>query len=175
MEVRIILKNKDEVLTECMESYSGLIFTICYSMTRDHFEAEDLAQDTFISAYRNLENFDGINMKAWLTTIAANKCRDYLKNSSRKTTPSPDESFLELKDTGPLPEESLLRKDSEKRLVNICRKLKEPYRSIAMQHFWQNKSAEEIAKESQKSIRTIQTQIYRTKALLRTLWKEEYR
>lgn len=39
-----------------MESYSGLIFTICYSMTGDYFEAEDLAQDTFISAFRNLES-----------------------------------------------------------------------------------------------------------------------
>jgi RNA polymerase sigma-70 factor (ECF subfamily) len=175
MEVRIILKNKDEVLAECMESYSGLIFTICYSMTRDHFEAEDLAQDTFISAYKNLEHFDGNNMKAWLTTIAANKCRDYLKNSSRRSIPSPDESFLELKDKESLPEEILLREDSEMRMSNICSKLKEPYKSIAMQYFLKNKSAEEIAIETQKNIRTIQTQIYRTKALLRTLWKEEYK
>lgn len=175
MEVRIILKNKEEILAECMESYSGLIFTICYSMTRDRFEAEDLAQDTFISAYKNFENFDGNNMKAWLTTIAANKCRDYLKNSARRSIPSPDESFLELKDREPLPEENLLREDSERRMIKICKKLKEPYQSIALQHFWQNKSAEDIAKENQKSIRTIQTQIYRTKALLRTLWKEEYK
>ena len=158
-----------------MESYSGLIFTICYSMSGDYFEAEDLAQDTFISAFRNLESFDGTNMKAWITTIAANKCRDYLKNSARRTTPSPTEAFLELKDSGPLPEDGLLKEDSEKRMKDICGKLKEPYKSIAIKHFCQNRSAEEIAWETQKSIRTIQTQIYRTKSILKARWKEEYR
>jgi RNA polymerase sigma-70 factor (ECF subfamily) len=175
MEVRIIPNTKKEILAECMERYSGLIFTICYSMTRDHFEAEDLAQDTFIAAYRNLDRFDGNNMKAWLTTIAANKCRDYLKNAARRSIPSPTEAFLALKDKDALPEERLLKSEAEERLITICEKLKEPYKTIAIMHFCQNKSAEEISQAGKKSVRTIQTQIYRAKAILRTRWKEEYR
>ena len=47
-------------------------------MTADYFAAEDLAQETFLSAYEHFRNFDGSNPKAWLCRIATNKCIDYI-------------------------------------------------------------------------------------------------
>ena len=62
-----------------IDQYQNLIYSICYRLTGDYFEAEDLAQDTFLSAYKNLSSFDGKNERAWLCRIATNKCIDYLK------------------------------------------------------------------------------------------------
>lgn len=70
---------------DCVKLYERLILTICFSFTKNYFDAENLAQETFLSAYRNINKFEGNNLKAWLTTIASNKCRDYLKSSWRKT------------------------------------------------------------------------------------------
>ena len=75
-------------ISALMDRYQNLIFSICYQMTGDYFAAEDLTQDTFVSAYRNLEQFDGSYEKAWLCRIAANKCTDYLKSAKRRSEPA---------------------------------------------------------------------------------------
>ena len=60
-----------EQFAGCMQKYEKYIITICFSFTKNYFDAEDLAQETFLSAYRHLESFRGGNFKAWLTAIAA--------------------------------------------------------------------------------------------------------
>ncbi|MBE6032187.1 MAG: sigma-70 family RNA polymerase sigma factor [Clostridiales bacterium] len=160
---------------ESLREYSGLVFTICYTMTGDYFEAEDLAQETFLSAYRNLHRFQGENMKAWLTKIASNKCRDYLKSAARKSLPSSDESFIALADPEPLPEDVILQKDVNAKLYRLCGKLKEPYQTVALEHFVRGRDPAQIALDQGKNVKTIQTQIYRARSMLNHLWKEEFR
>ena len=160
--VRIILSH-NEILEQCLKEYSGLIFTICYSMTKDYFEAEDLAQETFLSAYRNLERFDGKNMKAWLAKIATNKCKDYLKSAARRSQPTPEEGFMAMADPGPSPEDTYLETEVEEKLKRVCSNLQEPYRSVSIAYFVHHRSPQEIAEEQGKNVKTIQTQIYRAK------------
>ena len=57
-------------------------------MTGDYFAAEDLTQETFLSAFRHMDSFTGTNEKAWLCRIASNKCIDYLKSAGRRQIPS---------------------------------------------------------------------------------------
>ena len=166
----MIPDRKDQLLENAIEEYGRLILTICKSMTGDHFEAEDLAQDTFVSAYRSLDSFDGENMKAWLVTIASNKCRDYLKSAARRSVPSPDEIFEQRADTGLIPEEKLLEKDMEEKLRGFCERLKEPYRSVAVAYFIEHMNAQEIAGATGKNLKTTQTQIYRTKVMIQKIW-----
>lgn len=157
-----------------MEQYGRLVFTICYSMTGDYFQSEDLAQETFTSAYLHLDTFDGKNAKAWLARIASNKCRDFLKSAANnRVKPAEDELFINIPAAADTPEESVLATEAEQRMQLLCKKLKEPYQSIARDCFIGEKSPREIAEQSGKNIKTVQTQIYRAKAMLRDLWKEE--
>lgn len=157
-----------------VEQYSGLILTICYSMTGDYFEAEDLTQETFAAAFRGMERFDGENPKAWLCRIASNRCKDYLKSAARRIRPAPDESFGDLADRSPLPEEEVLAEDERYKMKQICGELKEPYRSVALAHFVDCLSAKEIALKTGKNVKTVQTQIYRIRGMLRKQWKEAF-
>lgn len=77
--------------------YSGL-----RRLCRDHQEAEDLTQETFVRAYRALkgferDRFEALRLTPWLWTIALNLGRNHLRDRSRRPTPveTPDDRGVE--------------------------------------------------------------------------------
>ena len=153
--------------------YQNLIYSICCRSVGNPFDAEDLTQETFLAAYRNLSRFDRTNEKAWLGRIASNKTLDYLKSSKRKTFPEEDSQFEQLQDPRPGPEESYLERESIRRVRQLCEQLKSPYREIALEHFYKEKKAAQIAEETGVNLKTVQTQIYRTRSMLKKLVEQE--
>ena len=75
--------------------------------------------------------------------------------------------FAEMRDFRAGPEENYLDQESKEFVLSVCKKIKPPYDKIAREHFYEEKSAREIAEETGKNIKTIQTQIYRAKALIK--------
>ena len=68
-----------EQLSNMIDTYEKLVFSICYKITGDYFAAEDLSQETFLTAFQKYASFDGSNEKAWICRIATNKSIDYMK------------------------------------------------------------------------------------------------
>lgn len=169
----VVVIDKEE-FAKLIKQYERLIITICLTFTKNYFDAEDLAQQTFLSAYQHFEKFDGNNIKAWLTTIASNKCKDYVKSKARTTVSLEEEDFECFEDKGDLPEDVVIKRNTEERIQNICGKLKEPYRTVAISYFCKNIKLSHLAKETGQNIKTLETQLYRSKKLLRDLWKEEF-
>lgn len=157
----------EEQLEELLKSYERLVYSICLKMVKNPFDAQDLTQETFLSAYKKLPEFDGCYEKAWISKIATNKCLDYLKNSARKTELREELYFKEIEDQRAGPEESYLDQESREFVLSVCEKIKPPYDQIAKKHFYEEKSAREIAQETGKNIKTVQTQIYRARALIK--------
>ncbi len=153
--------------------YKGLILTICMAMTKNYFDAEDLAQETFLSAYRSFGKFDGRNPKAWLTAIAVNKCRDYMKSPAYRNLYLSDEDAELIADTDITPEERAEADSSEILVRRLCGRLKEPYRSVAQCYFCEGKKLSRMSEETGQSLKTLETRLYRSKRLLKALWKEE--
>ena len=54
----VVKIDREEKLKELMDGYSKLVFSICYRLTNDYFTAEDLTQETFLSAYSSLDRFE---------------------------------------------------------------------------------------------------------------------
>ena len=157
-----------------VRQYQNLVFSICLKLTGDYFAAEDLAQETFLSAYRHLEQFDGQEEKAWLCRIASNKCVDYLRKAERRAVPVSEEEFPE-QATAPQ-EEPLSRVLNQELLAEFamaCQELKPPYREVAEAHFVRGKPAAEIAEETGTRVNTVKTHIRRARELLKkSLGKE---
>ena len=165
--------NFEQQLEYLIREYQNLIYSICYQFTKDYFEAQDLAQETFLSAYRNLQNFDGANEKAWLCKIATNKCLDYQKKASRRMIPTNDTFFLTAQDPGDSPENQWLNQEIRQELFEHCQMLKSPYKEVAIDYFYNEMDMKDIAEKTDKNIKTVQTQIYRAKAMLRTHYQRK--
>lgn len=159
-------------LAGLIDQYQNLVFSVCYRITGSYFDAEDLTQDTFLSVYQNIEKFDGGNEKAWICRIATNKCLDFLKRAERRALPTEDTVLIEMKSEEAEPEEMILSDELRRELFEACSSLKEPYRSVALSYFYEEKSMNQIAAETGKNLRTLQTQVYRAKASLRKILRK---
>jgi RNA polymerase sigma-70 factor (ECF subfamily) len=165
--------NHDKYLEYLIDQYGDLVFSICFKIVKNYFDAEDLAQDAFLSAYRNLSSFDYKNEKAWICRIATNKCLDYIKSAGRNVLPMDDTYFLEVKGNELTPEEQIIETDVRQKLFDLCKQLKHPYQEVALEYFYYEKDISELVAQSGKNIKTLQTQVYRAKMMLKKLWRRE--
>ena len=116
--------------------------------------------------------FDGSNERAWLCKIATNKCLDHLKRAGRKSIPTEDEYFVSIA-APESTEDTVLEDEVRRKLYDCCSSLKPPYREVALDYYYYEIDIGDIVKKTGKNIKTLQTQIYRAKGMLRKLYGKE--
>ncbi len=154
--------------------YEKLVFTVCYQLVRDYHEAQNLTQETFISAYNHIDHCDENNLKPWLARIATNKAKDYLKSAYYRHTALSDEPVGE--DVVSLersPDDITLASEQEQLIKDMIYNLKEPYLKVSVMFFIEEKSPDEIALALGRPKKTVQTQLYRAKLSLQNMLKGE--
>ena len=73
--VELAVANDPDAFGEIVRRWERKIFALCFGMLGREDEARDAAQETFISAYRNISNFRGeAKVSSWLHRIAVNQC-----------------------------------------------------------------------------------------------------
>ena len=169
--MRHIQRNDFETITE---TYTKLVFSICYSITKNYFDSEDLTQETFLSAYKHIATVKEDNIKAWLSQIAVNKCRDYLRANQRSPLKLALDETLELADKGPSLEEQTEKKELGETIAAVIGSLKEPYRSIAYHYYILGVSLPAYARQNGVNVKTAQTRLARARALIQQKIREEY-
>lgn len=74
------LKQDHEVFGQLIDRHASRIINLAYRMVGNRAEAEDLAQETFLSAFKSLSTFRADSkFSTWLYRIATNKCKDWLR------------------------------------------------------------------------------------------------
>lgn len=93
-----------------------------------------------------------------------------MRSASRRSVPVEDTFFeLEMERRGS-PEEICMEEEIKNDLARKCESLKPPYNQVAREYYLEERSPKEIAAKHEKSVKTIQTQIYRAREMLRNLW-----
>ena len=76
----LTIAGRQAAFAEIVRRYRQPVFRLSRACLGDPDEALDLVQETFVSAHQALPRYDGErSMKAWLSTIAINKCRDWAR------------------------------------------------------------------------------------------------
>ena len=98
-----------------VERYQSHVFNLSARIIGDRHLAEDIAQETFISAHRAISGFRGGSLRAWLLRIASNLSYDHLRSNKRRPADSLDESMenpsFSLPSDQPGPEEQAEQKE----------------------------------------------------------------
>ncbi len=89
--VELAVAGDSEAFGEIVTRWERKIFALCFGMLGREDEARDAAQETFISAYRNISNFRGeAKFSSWLHRIAVNQCL-----TVKRRTRTRSEDFLD--------------------------------------------------------------------------------
>ena len=155
-----------ERFTELVLQYERLVYTVCFQLVREPAAAEDLTQETFLSAYIHRESMPEGYERQWLARIAANKAKDHLQSAWNRRTVLPGEEEL-ARGLAPPAEEAVLRRSGEADILRAIRELKEPYRQVCRLCLLEEQSPEEAALALGRPVKTVYTQLSRGKKLLR--------
>jgi RNA polymerase sigma-70 factor (ECF subfamily) len=87
---RTLVSDRDLGFTMLVRRYQPGIYSGARRLTHRHEEAEEVAQDTFLRAYRALDGYDDatisdLRLSGWLWTIALNLCRNRASRPIRET------------------------------------------------------------------------------------------
>ncbi len=89
--VELAVAGNSDAFGEIVRRWERKIFALCFGMLGREDEARDAAQETFISAYRNISNFRGeAKVSSWLHRIAVNQCL-----TVKRRTRTRSEDFLD--------------------------------------------------------------------------------
>ena len=162
-----------KLFEQYIETYKSLVYSICLMYVKNPFDAEDLAQDTFVSAYKSFSGFTDTNPKSWFARIASNKCRDFLKSSARSVIPVDIVDLGAVTDAALSVEQHVENKESDNSVYHLCRRLKEPYRSVAIAYYCHDETITEIGERTGENRKTVATRLYRARDLIKTFLKED--
>jgi RNA polymerase sigma-70 factor, ECF subfamily len=83
--VRRSLAGEQTAMLALVERFQGQVYGLCYRMLGQRQDAEDMAQETFVRALRNLHQWDAQReFLPWLLAIAGNRCRSLLAQRMRR-------------------------------------------------------------------------------------------
>lgn len=161
------LKNPD-VYALLVERYEEKLLRYVMRISRSTTEdAEDLLQDVFISAYKNLNDFDqALKFSSWVYRIAHNKVISHFRKVTARpktTTYEGDTQLLNIFASDEDMAVDLERKYTAKEVREILDQLDERYREVLVLKFLEEKDYKEISDILEKPMGTVATLINRAK------------
>lgn len=172
------LKRRDEAaFSAFVLQYQERVFRLLLRMLGDRAEAEDLAQEVFISIFKAIEGFRGDSqLSTWVYRVAANHCRNrikYLVRRRRQLTDNYDEQSEELGLAGVVqerpdaPDRLMEARQTEHLLQAGLLSLDEEQRELVVLREVEHLSYEEIMAITGLPEGTVKSRLHRARASLR--------
>ena len=151
---------------ELMREYYPFVYTIVIGGVNNPHDAEEVVQDTFLSAYRGLTQLeDTTKFKSWLAEIARNCVRQWLRKQRGKTV-SLDEVNEEILQTEDSPHERLVRQEQRELIRRTMETLPQKDRDIARAFYLEGASYNELTSTHGLSDKAISFRLSRAKRQL---------
>ncbi|MFA5857698.1 MAG: sigma-70 family RNA polymerase sigma factor [Elusimicrobiota bacterium] len=167
---------------ELAEKHGNQILNLAYRLTGHYADAEDIAQEVLVKAFKNYAQFkQGTNLSAWLYKITINVYRDYRRYNTRRKTAA-HVSLDEVNSNGqvqvPLAndtgnsEQILENEQQNKMLMQTLNKLETKHKVVVVLRVMEHKSYEEISEILGCPVGTVKSRMFYACETLRKMMKK---
>ncbi|MFQ9515774.1 MAG: RNA polymerase sigma factor [Eubacterium sp.] len=134
-------KLNETELRHMIDSYGNDILRLCTLYLKDSQLAEDATQETFIKVWQKYDTYKGqADEKTWITRIAINICKNYLRTTWFKRMHPTDVFDIVVSN-----EKQYKQIDESVDLINAILELKDKYRGVLLLYYYQEFSVKEIS------------------------------
>ena len=169
--IRNCLNGDADSYSVLVNRYKTMVYNMAFRMVGDEDTAKDLAQESFIAAYKGLGQFRfGSKFSSWLYSIALNKCRDHLK--LEKDSVSTDEISDIMPASGTSPERATAAEQSKDILQRALDALPVEYRQVLILKHIEELDYQEIAGITGTSIPALKVRAHRGREMLKKILEE---
>lgn len=146
--IDLVIKGDTNAFAVLVDRYKDMVFTLSLKMVKNREEAEEIAQDSFIKAFRSLNKFKGDSkFSTWLFKVTYNSCLDRLKKLKRVNPLVAIDEYTE-KEVVELSDIFDSIEDSErKQMIQVCLdRLPHEDRFLLTLYYFEEQSLKEMAK-----------------------------
>lgn len=160
----------EQALEALFARYETSLFQLLVGMLRDHHQAEDVLQETFVRALEHLEDVHPDHLRGWLFTVAYHQAMLAKRRQKVRAAGPLDASGL-VPDRQPNPLQHALQQDEANRVQRLLDQLPDPQREVIRQRVYEGKRFREIAADLQCPLNTALARMHEGLKRLRLLWE----
>ncbi len=167
----------DKLAVEVLiKRYQDYVYRLCYLVMRTEQDAEDMAQETFVRAFRALPRFEireGTSFEAWLYRIAVNCCRSRMRRRWYQVLPWPDPPPPLRSEPEKNPDRQMMQLEARDAMLAAINTLGEKHRLVVILRYYADLSNEEIAQALKIPSGTVRSRLFTARQRLRALLGED--
>lgn len=173
--IAAIVAGETQLYHELVRPYERSVYIMALSYMKNEADAEDVAQEAFIKAFRNLSTFRGdAKFSTWLISITLNEARNRLRRQSIVRMQSLDEppdddgtvSPALLRDWREIPSEAVEREEVRTLIKKAVETLPEIYRQVFLLRDVEELDVNETAQTLSISISNVKVRLHRARMML---------
>lgn len=177
--IRKLRQRDEKAFREIVELYRDRVYNLTFRMMGNAEDAEDVAQEVFISVFKNIDSFRGdAKFSTWLYRVAANHCKNRIKYLARRHDRQKDEfdetinreqasGALTGPNPSPRPDARLETMELEKVMRAAIQELDENHRLLVVLRDIEELSYEEICAITELPQGTVKSRLHRARVELR--------
>lgn len=145
-----------------VDRYKHMVYTLAIRMARNREDAEEIAQDSFIKAFRSLRRFKGrAKFSTWMYKIAYRTALDHLKRRQRQPYLSQFESTDREYGSNANPSTQMEAEEQTKRIIKAVESLSAEVSPLMLLHYFEDLSIREISAITGKSENAVKVNLHR--------------
>jgi RNA polymerase sigma-70 factor (ECF subfamily) len=173
--ISLILAGDSLLFHELIRPYERTVYLMALSSLRNEADAEDVAQETFLKAFRSLANFRGeAKFGTWLISIALNEARSRIRRNNVFPTDSIDETSEGHSDASPqllrdwkeIPSQALERQEIKLLLQDAVASLPLIYRQVFVMRDVEELSTADVAQALKISVASTKVRLHRARLMM---------
>jgi len=166
-----VINGEANYFSNIVKKYQDIVFSIALKVLKNREDAEEMAQESFIKAYKSLHTFKGTaKFSTWLYRITYNTCISEVRKKKPTTVQADDVQISE--DVNEFDLDGIPAENRTKYIKAALEKLPEDEYTLVLLYYFEEQSIEEISKVTKLSVSNAKVKLFRARKKLYTILNE---